>query len=408
MIVIERLGGRALAVKKNGRSLTRRGAMAAVVTVAAVGIAGCGPSLSMITAPWSEPQAVVKSKLFGKRNVNFDKVPVVKAVDGQIQQVTVVGPDGERVGGELTRGGSAWQIDTSDLDFGTEYTVSVVAVDMRGNPTTAVDSFRTFIPENELVATTNIDAGSSYGVGMPLIVTFNSPVANKAEIEERLNVNTNTPEPIVGAWNWESDTQVTYRPKKYWPANTKVQLNADIKGVNAGNDFYALDNKREKFSIGRKFVMIQDSASKQMKVRKNNKTVRVMPSSSGKPGYETRSGDKVIMSKEQLVVMDAATLGVSKDDPEYYRLDVNWAMRITWSGEYIHSAPWSVGSQGNANVSHGCINLAPSNATWLFNQAKIGDPVEVKNTGRTQDLGNGWTMWEESWDEWKAGSALEA
>ncbi len=408
MIVIERLGGRALAVKKNGRSLTRRGAMAAVVTVAAVGIAGCGPSLSMITAPWSEPQAVVKSKLFGKKNVNFDNVPVVKAVDGQIQQVTVVGPDGERVGGELTRGGSAWQIDTSDLDFGTEYTVSVVAVDMRGNPTTAVDSFRTFVPENELVATTNIDSGTSYGVGMPLIVTFNSPVANKAAIEERLNVDTNTPEPIVGAWNWESDTQVTYRPKKYWPANTKVQLNADIKGVNAGNDFYALDNKRQKFSIGRKLVMIQDSASKQMKVRKNGKTVRVMPSSSGKPGYETRSGDKVIMSKEQHVVMDAASLGVSKDDPEYYRLDVYWAMRITWSGEYVHSAPWSVGSQGNANVSHGCINLGPSNATWLFNQAKIGDPVEVKNTGRTQDLGNGWTMWEESWDEWKAGSALEA
>ncbi len=382
--------------------------MAAVVTVAAVGIAGCGPSLSMITAPWSEPQAVVKSKLFGKKNVNFDNVPVVKAVDGQIQQVTVVGPDGERVGGELTRGGSAWQIDTSDLDFGTEYTVSVVAVDMRGNPTTAVDSFRTFVPENELVATTNIDSGTSYGVGMPLIVTFNSPVANKAAIEERLNVDTNTPEPIVGAWNWESDTQVTYRPKKYWPANTKVQLNADIKGVNAGNDFYALDNKRQKFSIGRKLVMIQDSASKQMKVRKNGKTVRVMPSSSGKPGYETRSGDKVIMSKEQHVVMDAASLGVSKDDPEYYRLDVYWAMRITWSGEYVHSAPWSVGSQGNANVSHGCINLGPSNATWLFNQAKIGDPVEVKNTGRTQDLGNGWTMWEESWDEWKAGSALEA
>ncbi len=382
--------------------------MAAVVTVAAVGIAGCGPSLSMITAPWSEPQAVVKSKLFGKKNVNFDNVPVVKAVDGQIQQVTVVGPDGERVGGELTRGGSAWQIDTSDLDFGTEYTVSVVAVDMRGNPTTAVDSFRTFVPENELVATTNIDSGTSYGVGMPLIVTFNSPVANKAAIEERLNVDTNTPEPIVGAWNWENDTQVTYRPKKYWPANTKVQLNADIKGVNAGNDFYALDNKRQKFSIGRKLVMIQDSASKQMKVRKNGKTVRVMPSSSGKPGYETRSGDKVIMSKEQHVVMDAASLGVSKDDPEYYRLDVYWAMRITWSGEYVHSAPWSVGSQGNANVSHGCINLGPSNATWLFNQAKIGDPVEVKNTGRTQDLGNGWTMWEESWDEWKAGSALEA
>ncbi len=397
-----------MTTKKNKRGFAGRGVAAAVVTVAAVGLAGCGPNLSMITAPWSEPEAVVKSKLFGKKNVSFDNVPIVKAVDGQIQQVTVVGPNGERVGGELTRNGSAWQIDTSDLDFGTDYTVSVVAVDMRGNQTNAVDSFRTFVPENELVATTNITTGSSYGVGIPLIVTFNAPVEKKAEIEERLNVETNTPNPIVGAWNWESDTQVTYRPKQYWPANTKVQLNADIKGVNAGNDFYALDNKREKFSIARKFVMIQDSASKQMKVKKNNKTIRVMPSSSGKPGYETRSGDKVIMSKEQHVVMDAASTGIAKDDPEYYRLDVYWAMRITWSGEYVHSAPWSVGSQGNSNVSHGCINLAPSNASWLFNQAKIGDPVEVKNTGRTQDLGNGWTMWEESWNDWKSGSALEA
>jgi len=145
-----------------------------------------------------------------------------------------------------------------------------------------------------------------------------------------------------------------------------------------------------------------------MVVQKNGKTIATMPTSTGKPGHETRSGTKVIMSKEQHVVMDAATLGVSKDDPDYYRLDVYWAMRVTWSGEYIHSAPWSVGSQGYANVSHGCINVGPSNAVWLYNFAKVGDPVIVKNTGVSQDLGNGWTVWEESWKDWKAGSALKA
>jgi len=169
-----------------------------------------------------------------------------------------------------------------------------------------------------------------------------------------------------------------------------------------------MENKKENFKIGSSFIMEQDSGSHVLKVKRNGKVIRTIPSSSGKYGHETRSGTKVIMSKEEHVVMDAATLGVAKDDPDYYRLDVYKAMRITWSGEYVHSAPWSVGSQGYSNVSHGCINLSPDNASWLFDNAKIGDPFMVKNTGREQDLGNGWTMWEESWKQWKSGSALKA
>ena len=393
-------------VRRRNRRRVVIGTVAA--TVSALVVTSCGPTLSMITPPWSEPQAVVKSKLFGKKNVTFDEIPAIKVKEGRIQQVTVVGPDGERIGGQPVNNGSGWQIDGSELDFDTKYTVSVIALDMRGNETRTTETFRTFYPENELVASTNIEPGATYGVGMPIIMTFNSPVTNKAEIEEKLVVETNADKPVVGAWNWEGDSQVTYRPKKYWPAKTKVKIKADFKGVNAGGDFYPLDNKRETFKIGDEIIMVQDSAAKVMTVRKNGKLLRKMPSSTGKPGYETRSGTKVIMSKEQHVVMDAASLGVDEDDPEYYRLDVYWAMRVTWSGEYIHSAPWSVGSQGYANVSHGCINLAPSNATWLFNLSRIGDVLTVKNTGRSQDLGNGWTVWEESWQDWKAGSALNA
>lgn len=382
--------------------------MSAGAVALAVGIAGCGPTLNMVTAPWSESQAIIESTLFGKKNVTFDETPIITVAEGRMTAVRVTGPEGERIGGRPVSGGTGWEIDTSELDFGTKYKVRATAVDMRGNETSTRESFKTFIPERELVASTNLQDGATYGVGMPIIMTFNEPVSNKAEIEERLEVVTDSDRPVVGAWNWEGDSQVTYRPKTYWPANTKVSLNADIKGVNAGNDAYALANKREKFKIGDEVIMIQDSLSHQMVVKKNGKTVRTMPTSTGKPGHETRSGTKVIMSKEQHVVMDAATLGVSKDDPDYYRLDVYWAMRVTWSGEYIHSAPWSVGSQGYANVSHGCINVGPSNAVWLFNYAKIGDVLTVKNTGVSQDLGNGWTVWEESWKDWKAGSALKA
>lgn len=384
----------------------RRAIIAAGSTAAVLGIAGCGPSISMLSAPWSESEAVIESALFGEKNVTFDEPPVISVENGRIESVTVSGPKGQDVGGKLVEDGSKWQLDTSDLEFGTKYAVSATAVDLRGKETSTSDSFRTFVPEKELVASTEITNGETYGVGMPIIVTFNLPVKNKADIEQRLGVAVDG-QPVEGAWNWESDTSVTYRPKEYWPANTKVTLDADIKGVNAGNQVYALKNTNQQFKIGDSLIITQDSAKHQITVKRNGKVVKTMPSSSGKPGYETRSGNKLIMSKEPYVVMDAASLGVSPGDPDYYRLDVYNAMRITWSGEYIHSAPWSVGSQGYANVSHGCVNVSPDNAVWLMDNAHIGDPVIVKNSGVGQDLGNGWTMWEESWEEWQDGSALE-
>lgn len=386
---------------------SRRMIIGAGSAAVALGVAACGPSITMISAPWAESQAVIESALFGEKNVTFDRPPVVEVENGRIDSVTVTGPKGQEVGGKLVDEGSAWQLDTSDLDFGTKYSIAATAVDLRGKETSTTNTFRTFVPEKELIATTNLTNGETYGVGMPIIVTFNLPVEKKADIEQRLVV-LNDGQPIEGAWSWESDTEVAFRPKEYWRANTKVTFDADIKGVNAGDQVYALNSKNEHFRIGDSLIITQDSEAHMITVKRNGKVVRKMASSSGRPGYETRSGNKVIMSKEPYVVMDAATLGVSPGDPDYYRLDVYNAMRITWSGEYIHSAPWSVGSQGYSNVSHGCVNVSPDNASWLMANAHIGDPVIVKNTGVGQDLGNGWTMWEESWDEWKKGSALES
>ena len=53
---------------------------------------------------------------------------------------------------------------------------------------------------------------------------------------------------------------------------------------------------------------------------------------------------------------------------------------MSYSGIYVHSAPWSVGSQGRSNVSHGCLNVSPSNAVWFYDNTKRGDIVEVINT----------------------------
>src|SRR5690606_40226744 len=133
-----------------------------------------------------------------------------------------------------------------------------------------------------------------------------------------------------------------------------------------------------------------DNATKQLSFYSDGDLVRTMPVSLGKPSTPSASGTMVIMSKERTTVFDTfAELG----PVEGYRIDIEYAMRLTWGGEFIHAAPWSVADQGVRNVSHGCVNLSTDNARWLFERAKIGDPVIVKGTERRVEHGKGWPAW---------------
>ena len=145
----------------------------------------------------------------------------------------------------------------------------------------------------------------------------------------------------------------------------------------------------------------------QMAVMVNGTLARTIPITGGKPGYETRSGTKLIVEKFAEKRMDAATVGIEPDDPEYYDIpDVQYAQRVTFTGEFLHAAPWSVSAQGSYNVSHGCVGMSTDNAAWLFNLTHRGDPVEVTGTRRGLEDGNGWTDWNESYAQYKQGSAL--
>ena len=105
--------------------------------------------------------------------------------------------------------------------------------------------------------------------------------------------------------------------------------------------------------------------------------------------------------------MNSETVGISADDPEAYDIDdVQWAMRLTHSGEFIHAAPWSVGSQGNANVSHGCTGMSTADAAYLYNMTLRGDVVEYTGTDRPMTLDNGYGDWNLDFATWKQGSAL--
>jgi hypothetical protein len=187
-----------------------------------------------------------------------------------------------------------------------------------------------------------------------------------------------------------------------------VTVDLNLKGVQSDKGVFGKENRSTTFHTGPQLIVRVDAIKHAARVYIDGKKVRTIPITTGKAGFETRSGTVLIVSKERTRIMDAATGGTSKNDPEYYRLEVEYAMRITYSGEFLHAAPWSVGSQGFANVSHGCVGMSTANAAWLYSQVIPGDPVEITGTPIPQNLGNGITVWTEPWDKWLEGSKIGA
>jgi lipoprotein-anchoring transpeptidase ErfK/SrfK len=336
--------------------------------------------------------------------VRVDEVVEVSVEDGSLEQVAVRG-GGEQLEGELADDGSSWAA-TDRLEPGLDYRVRAVAVGEDGRRITRRSTFRTEdLPlDRQTFPSIAPLEGETVGVGMPVIVQFDVPVEDRASIERHLSVRS-TPKQ-AGAWHWVSNKEVRWRPKRYWKPGTEVTVEADVNSVPAGNGVYGQLSRTVTFEIGDAVVSKVDVAKHQMKVFVNGSLARTMPISAGKPGFITRSGTKVIIEKVRDKVMDAATLGIPQGDPEYYRLDVEYAMRVTYSGEFLHAAPWSAGSQGVANVSHGCVGMATENAAWLFGITKRGDVVEVTGSDRHMTLYNGYGDWNVTFEEYAEGSAL--
>ncbi|HEX6246788.1 MAG TPA: Ig-like domain-containing protein [Nocardioidaceae bacterium] len=336
--------------------------------------------------------------------VTVDEVVEVQAEGGELEKV-VVRAAGERLPGAVAEDRVTWTA-SARLEPGLEYQVRAVAVNGEGRRTTRRTTFST---EDLPLARQTFPSiapleGETVGVGMPVIVQFDVAVKDRAAIERNLSVESSPKQ--AGSWHWVNANEVHWRPKKYWKPGTEVTVDADINSVPAGDGVYGQVSRRVSFTVGDAVVSKVDVAAHTMQVFVNGKRERIMPVSAGKPGFITRSGTKVIIEKVRDKVMDAATLGIAKNDPEYYRLDVEYAMRVTYSGEFLHAAPWSAGSQGVANVSHGCVGMTTDNAAWLFGITKRGDVVEVTGSERTMGLYNGYGDWNASFEEYAEGSAL--
>ena len=373
--------------------------------MAATSVSACDllPSYSLITARRvPESQATLRALPSGPEPVNVTVPVVVRADRGRLIEVRVTGPKGP-VPGTFDTQSRTWQADDEALAFGSTYQVAARAVDARGREVDLQNSFTTVEPSSVFKAEVLPAEGEPVGVGMPITVTFDRSIENRADIERAMHIV--TPVPIEGAWAWTSNRQVEFRPRTYWPGSMDAEVHLDLRGVQAKDGVYGARDFVHTVTFGPSMVTTVDAKTFTATVLRDGTVARTIPITTGKAGWETRSGIKVVMSKERTRVMDAATGGTSRSDPEYYRLLVEYAMRVTDSGEFVHAAPWSVGYQGKANVSHGCIGMSTDNARWLFEQTLVGDIVEVRGTGRDQDMGNGITLWNEPWSQWLERSA---
>ncbi|MBT2450207.1 L,D-transpeptidase family protein [Streptomyces sp. ISL-43] len=327
--------------------------------------------------------------------------------------VTVHDGHGRYVGGALGARGHRWA-NTEPMRAGETYTVRVGAQDAAGTPVGVTMAFRT-APATEDGRLT-VEFGpkpGTYGAGQIVTASLSHPVpaadpAARARLERALQV---TSEPAVeGAWHWVDDSTLHYRPRTYWPAHTVVQVLSGLDGVEVADREYGGASEPLRFTIGERIEAVTDAAEHEMTVRRNGKVLRTIPVTTGKAGFLTRSGVKVVLGKEYKVRMRGDTVGIKRGTSEFYDLPVFYATRVTWSGEYVHAAPWSVEAQGEENVSHGCTGMSTADAAWFFNTVREGDLVSVVNSGGAPmtPFDNGFGDWNLDWAAWQAGSALRA
>lgn len=330
----------------------------------------------------------------------------VKASSGTLGAVTLADATGDKVAGRANSAGT-WG-SSELLHPSTKYTLTLAATGPDGTATTTTSTFTTLTPEVRATYSV-IPSGGYVGVGMPVSVQFASAVTTKARraaVERRVKITTVPAQ--EGAWGWLDNRQLMWRPRDYWVPGTKVTVSTPLHGLQTGDNKWITGDDGTSFTIGSSMVSRVDMTTHTMTVRRGGEVVRTIKVSTGKPGAltETRYGTKVIIERQGAIVMDSATVGIPKGDPNYYKIDTKWNLRLTWTGEYIHSAPWSVNQQGTQNVSHGCTNMAPGDAEWMFNNSKIGDLVIFTGSNRPFQPTEGIGVWVYDFAGWKAQSAL--
>ncbi|KUI37537.1 Ig-like domain-containing protein [Mycobacterium sp. GA-2829] len=382
------------------------------ITSIVLGVSACGGS-----TPPQQPQAIVdKGTPFGDLlvpkvqasvtdgaiGVPVESPVTVTADAGVLGEVTLVNEQGRVVAGHLSPDGVTWS-SAEPLGYNRQYTLNAEARGLGGVARTSA-TFETHSPQNLTMPYVLPNDGEVVGVGQPIAVRFDEPIPDRIAAQQAITVTTNPP--VEGAFYWLSDREVRWRPADYWKPGTSVDVQVKTYGVDLGQGLFGQDDVATRFTIGDEVIATADDTTKTLSVSVNGNVVKTMPISMGKDKTPTDNGKYVIGDRYSFLVMDSSTYGVPVNSPDGYRTEVNWATQMSYGGIYVHAAPWSVGSQGRANVSHGCLNASTENAKWFYDNTKRGDIVEVVNTvGPTLSGTDGLGDWNVPWDQWKAGNA---
>ncbi len=390
----------------------RRALTALAVGVVAPGVLAACTGKSK--APSDAAPAPSKPTLeFTPKNDASDVVPTspvrAEVRDGWFQKVALTNSDGKVVAGAINRERTVFTV-TEPLGYGADYKWSGSVVGRDGKAVPVEGNFTTVNPTTRVNGQFQLADGQVVGVAAPVIIQFDASIADehRATVEKALKVTTDPP--VEGSWAWLPDevggSRVHYRTKDYYPADTKVNVDAKLYGVKFGDDAYGAQDISLNFTIGRRQVVKAEASSHRIQVLDASGAVIMdFPCSYGEgdlPRNITRSGIHVVSEKYADFYMSNPAAG-------YSNVHERFAVRISNNGEFIHANPASSGAQGNTNVTNGCINLSTGDAQQYFASAIYGDPVEVSGTSIELSYADGdiWD-WAVPWEEWTSMSALSS
>jgi lipoprotein-anchoring transpeptidase ErfK/SrfK len=353
-------------------------------------------------APGEAPPPAASVEIDQEGHAPSDRPLVVRLANGFLTGVTVEEPQGQGLAGDLTADGLSWRSSEPPVPH-TAYTVRVSAVGADQQPSDQTLTVTSGPPSAVMRATLSPGDNEVVGIGMPAVVAFNRVVAaaDRPAVEQRLSVTTSPP--VEGDWRWITPGRVHWRPATYWQPGTEVTVSSDLQNLKVG-DAWGEGQRTIHFKIGPAHVSTVDVATYQMTVTENGQVVKVVPASMGSNKWPTHHGIHLVLEKSKSMTMDSSTIGIPRNGPGGYYRKVAWATRLTYSGEFVHAAPWSQWAQGKRNVSHGCINVSTAAAKWFYDFAQRGDIVEVINSPKKPKLYDpGTSDWNIPWDQWKAG-----
>ena len=323
----------------------------------------------------------------------------VSVTNGVLDKVSLTNPEGKEVAGRFSPDRLSWTT-TEPLGYAKTYTWSGTATGIDHLPRAITGSFQTVVPDRLVGAQFNVADHATYGIAMPIALTFSSRITDKAAVQRALSVELSVP--TEGAWAWLDDTTVHWRPKNYFAPNTRISVTAKLYGLAMGDGAFGRQDIATTFTIGRSYILRGDARTHRLLAYANGVQVADYPASYGldsDPGRMTHSGTHIVMSKSPVFYM-------SNPKYHYENVEARSAVRISNNGEFIHSAPWSVAQQGKTNVSHGCVNLSPANAAAVYDAVLPGDPVEISGTSRPLTARDGdYYDWTIPWSTWTAMSS---